>query len=139
MNVTLVPRDRAHEVWSQVRDYLDPAVERSKGRWTMEHLAIAIASGRSQLWVAYNEDGVFGALTTEIAQYPGKKVLAMHFLGGKEFDLWYGELLAQISRFAKDADCDGLEGVARPGFAKYLIKDGFVKDAIFYEKGFNYG
>jgi hypothetical protein len=140
MNIALVPPDRVMSIWNDIRDYLEPAVKRSNGRWTMEHLAAALAVGRSQVWVAFETDGkIIGTMTTEIANYPGKRVLAMHFLGGEDFDLWYGDMLQQISCYAKDADCDGLEGVARFGFWKWLEADGFEKSSAFYEKGMKNG
>ena len=126
-------------IWGEVRDYLEPAVATSRGRWTMEHLCAALAMGRSQLWIAFDEEKIHGVLTTEVMQYPAKKVLAMHFLGGENFDLWYEELLSQISRYAKDMDCDGLEGVARFGFWKWLQRNGFEKSSAVYEKGMNNG
>lgn len=137
MNVSLVPPEYVLSEWHRVRDYLEPAIDICKGRWTMEHLCGACCSGRAQLWIAFDDDKVYGALTTEITNYPAKKVLAMHFLGGEEFDLWYVEMLEVITRFAKDNDCDGLEGVARFGFWKYLKQNGFEKSSAFYEKGFH--
>lgn len=140
MNISLVPPENIMDVWSKVRDYLEEAVATSNGRWTTEYLCFALASGRSQLWIAFDDQQeVIGTLTTEVTNYPAKRVLSMHFLGGKDFDLWYGELLQQISRFAKDADCDGLEGVARFGFWKFLKEDGFEKTSAFYEKGMKNG
>jgi len=137
MDISLVPAEYVLQEWSRVRGYLEPAIARSKGRWTMEHLCGACCSGRAHLWVAFDGDEVYGALTTELTYYPARKVLAMHFIGGKEFDLWYPEMLETISRFAKDNDCDGLEGVARFGFWKYLKHNGFEKNSAFYEKGFH--
>lgn len=137
MNITLVPPEYVLNEWSRVRDHLEPAVDRCKGRWTMEHLCGACCGGRAQLWMAFDQEEVYGALTTEITHYPARKVLSMHFIGGRDFDLWYPEMLEVISRYAKDNDCDGLEGVARFGFWKYLQHNGFEKNSAFYEKGFH--
>ena len=135
MNITLVPPDQVMYVWNDAKVHLAPAVDRCKGRWTTDHLCAALATGRSQLWIAFGEDlKIHGALTTEITQYPGKKMLSMHFLGGKDFDDWYPALLEMITRYARDCGCDALEGVARFGFWKWLKKDGFEKASIFYEK-----
>ena len=45
----------------------------------------------------------------------------------------------QITRYGLDMGCDGIEGVARFGFWKYLQADGFEKSAAFYEKGMKNG
>lgn len=139
MNISLVPSDHVMRIWSEVRDYLEPAVAVSKGRWTMEHLCGALTMGSAQLWIAFDDQKICGALTTEITQYPAKRVLSMHFLGGEDFDSWYEEMLCQITRYAKDMDCDGIEGVARFGFWKWLQRNGFEKSSAFYEKGMNNG
>jgi hypothetical protein len=139
MNISLVPQDHVISIWNEVRDHLEPAVAVSKGRWTMEHLCAALSMGRSQLWIAFDDQKIRGALTTEVTQYPGKKLLSMHFLGGNDFDAWYEDLLSQITRYAKDMDCDGIEGVGRFGFWKWLERNGFEKSSAFYEKGMNNG
>ena len=77
--------------------------------------------GETQLWIAFDEEKIWGCLTTEITQYPAKKVLSMHFSwAASEFDSWYSLLLEQITRYGLDMGCDGIEGVARFGFWKIL-------------------
>ena len=100
----------------------------------MEHLCAAVMMGNTQLWVAFEDEKVWGAVTTEVTRYPAKTMLSMHFLGGERFDDWYVDMLKNLSRYAKDAGCDGLEGVARFGFWKWLKQDDFVKSSVFYEK-----
>lgn len=139
MKITLVPPEHVFQVWPDIRGYLEPAVETSHGRWTLEHLLAVLCNGRSQLWIAFDDEGIWGALTTEITNYPAKRCLSMHFLGGTEFDRWYSDMLKQISNFGKEMDCDGIEGTARFGFWKFLKQDGFEKCAAFYEKGMRNG
>ena len=96
MNISLVPLEHVHTAWNDVRHYLEPAVERCNGRWTMEHLCAAVVMGSTQLWIAFDDDQkIWGCLTTEITQYPAKRVLSMHFLGGEDFDSWYNLLLSK--------------------------------------------
>ena len=73
MNISLVPLEHAHTAWNDVRHYLEPAVERCNGRWTMEHLCAAVVMGSTQLWIAFDDDQkIWGCLTTEITQYPAR-------------------------------------------------------------------
>ena len=134
MNISLVPLEHVSGAWNDVRHYLEPAIDRCNGRWTMEHLCAAVAMGNTQLWIAFDDEKVWGALTTEITCYPAKRILSMHFIGGEDFDSWYGLLLSRITDYAKDMGCDGIEGVARFGFWKFLQADGFKKSSAFYEK-----
>ena len=64
MKITLVPPEHVFQVWPDIRGYLEPAVETSHGRWTLEHLLAVLYSGRSQLWIAFDDEGIWGALTT---------------------------------------------------------------------------
>lgn len=140
MNISMVPVEHIFTVWNQVRPLLAPALDRSNGRWTTDHLCAALCMGRSQLWIAYREHDdtgdaeIVGAMTSEVANYPGRKILAYHFIGGKDFDNWYPQLLRATTAFARDMGCDGVEGVARFGFDKWLKHDGFTKSSAFYEK-----
>jgi hypothetical protein len=134
MKISLVPLEHASTAWNQARHWLEPAIERCNGRWTMEHLCAAVMMGNTQLWVAFDDDKVWGAVTTEVTRYPARTMLSMHFLGGERFDDWYVDMLKNLSRYAKDVGCDGLEGVARFGFWKWLKQDDFVKSSVFYEK-----
>ena len=78
-------------------------------------------------------------LATQVVYYPCKTCLALHFLGGVDFDNWYDDLLKEITIFAKESGCDALEGVARKGFWKWFKNDGFVREATFYEKELDHG
>ena len=74
-----------------------------------------------------------------MVQYPAKLVLAMHFLGGEEFDLWYSDLLRQISRYGKDMGCDGIESVARFGFRSGSSRMALRRHLLFTKKGMKNG
>ena len=63
MNITLVPPEEIMFAWNRARVHLEPAIERCKGRWTMEHLCAALATGRSQLWLAF-DDNSLGRIVT---------------------------------------------------------------------------
>tara|TARA_R100000908_G_C3732748_1_gene131591 strand:- start:410 stop:883 length:474 start_codon:yes stop_codon:yes gene_type:complete len=138
--ISLVPMDHCSTIWNQVRVHFVESIERSNGRWSMEHLLAALVSGQYQLWIAYDEEKTInGVLATQVIQYPCRSNLAMHFCGGVDFDNWYVDLLAEISKFAKESNCSALEGVARKGFWKWFKEDGFSKETPFYEKELNDG
>jgi hypothetical protein len=138
--ISLVPMDHCSKVWNQVRFYFSDAVDRSNGRWSLEHLLASFVSGHYQLWIAYDDEKTInGVLATQVVYYPCKTCLALHFLGGVDFDNWYDDLLKEITIFAKESGCDALEGVARKGFWKWFKNDGFVREATFYEKELDHG
>lgn len=135
--ISLVPPEHCSAVWKDVRKHLARAVDMSGNRWSMEYVLAALVSNEQNLWIAYDQDKtIHGALTTQVVIYPSTRMLALHFLGGDDFDGWYSELLDQVTSFAKKCECEGLETVARKGFWKWFEEDGFEREAAFYDKKF---
>ena len=131
---TLINPARCPDLWGEVYDLLKPAVDRSNGRWTMEHLFAAIYFRQQQLWVGYSkEHAINSVLTTQIVHYPNSKMLALQFLGGTDFNDWSDDRLSVLLRFAKDCGCNGIEAVARFGFWPMLKKHGFERSYVTYE------
>ena len=137
-NIVLIPPEQISFMWKKVREQLRPAVKRSQGRWTLEHLLVSLVTGQQHLWVVWDEAGESkGCVTTQIVNYPNSQMLAFQFLGGEDFDGWYPDMLKILEAFALDGGCDGVEGTARFGFWKWLEKDGFDKSYAVYEKVLN--
>lgn len=131
---TLVPTGHVPYLWATAADLLRPAVERSHGRWTMDNLFSALYAGHQQLWVGYIEkDDIKFAITTEVADYPNARYLAIHFLGGTDFNSWSDDMLAMLERFAKDQSCCGVEAVARFGFWPLFKRRGYQRSYVTYE------
>ena len=79
-NIVLIPPDQISFMWKKVREQLRPAVERSQGRWTLEHLLVSLVSGQQHLWVVWDEVGESkGCVTTQIINYPNSQMLAFQF------------------------------------------------------------
>lgn len=134
MNIVCIPTQEVRNVWGGVKGLLAPAIERSHGRWTSEYVLAALVLGEQTLWVAIDENEVVGACTVQIATYPERKMLAIHFLGGKDFYFWYEDMLEALTKYGRNAGCAAIECNARHGFWKYFKRDGFERASTFYEK-----
>jgi len=134
MNIAVVPKEHFNQYWKHVRDYLEPAVERSDGRWDMEHVAAACAAGHYHVMIASDGRDIKGVLTMSPVDYPGRRMMALHFLGGEDFDAWYPNMLKELTKYALACGCDGLEGAARDGFWKWFKADGWSKESAYYIK-----
>ena len=133
--IALVPVEYLNHTWPDVKDEIERAVARSNGRWSIEFLYAAILNGQQQLWVAFDEDkNIDGVGTTEVAYYPAKMMLAIQFLGGKNFNSWVWDMLEKFKQFGRDNNCHCIEATGRPGFWKWLGQDGFDKSYVVYEK-----
>jgi hypothetical protein len=133
--ITMVPANYLNNLWPDVRTQLAKATKRSNGRWSLEFLYAAILNGSQQLWVAFDsENNIDGVGTTEILQYPEKKMLAVQFLGGDNFNSWVWEMLDRFKDFGRDNSCQGIEATARMGFWKWLEQDEFSRSFVVYER-----
>ena len=133
--IALVPPNYISSLWFDVRDHLAPAIDRSHGRWSLEHLYAAIANGQQHLWLAFDKDNqIDGVGTTEIVRYPCQQMLAVQFLGGSKFNDWVWDMLDRFNGWATDNGCAGIEVTGRHGFWKWLEQDGFNRVYTVYEK-----
>ena len=139
--VTLVPHHYMETIWNDVEKYLQKAVKRSKGRWTIDYLKNSIKQAEQQLWVVFTEEDndIVGAATTEFVYYPNSKKVAVQYLGGEHLPDWAWNYLKTIEAWAKDNKCDGIECTARYGMWKWLGKSNWEKSYTIFEKRFNNG
>lgn len=135
--VTLVPPEHLERVWMLAADRLEAAVERSRGRWSMDALLAALQQEMYHLWVVFDDEGSFdGVAVTQIVSYPNRRMLAIQFLGGDNFADWVWLILDTFDRFALDTGCEGIEATGRAGFWKWLEKDGYERAYTVFEKRF---
>jgi len=136
MQVTWVPTEHIEFVWPNIREYMMGAAEFTFGRFTAEDIKNELLrrQGEQQLWIAFEDkDNYYGAVVTEVYQYPQMRALIMHFTGGKQLPKWKKPMLEILQQFAADNECDVIESYGRPGWAKVFKKDGYEQRFIFYE------
>jgi hypothetical protein len=128
VDVSIVPAEHIDVFWEQVRPLLEPAVEYSMGRYTIEDVYKAVSSGTDILWVAHIDNRIVGAATTRPMGYPQKTMLGIGMWGGEEpLEDWGGELLELIQRYARETGYAGIEGYGRAGWARRLKNHGYKK------------
>jgi hypothetical protein len=133
--VSRVSPDYLYMIWKDVRKLLKPAIKASGGRWRNEYVFAALVTQKQALWVVTVNDSLpIAAFTTEIINYPEKRAVAVHFLGGEWFDEWYPKWLEAVTEYGKQCNCEIIESNARFGFWKWLKQDGFTQKSVFYEK-----
>ncbi len=133
--IALVPSNYLATLWPDVSEQLAKAIARSKGRWSMEMLFASILNGQQHLWVAFDSDkNISGVGTTELVDYPNKRMLAIQFLGGDKFNEWVWDMLDRFHDWARDNNCKGIEATARMGFWQWLKQDDFERSYVVYEK-----
>ncbi len=129
----VLPQDIEY-VWSHIEDYMRGAAKYTHGRFEVEDIKRCLTTDRiQQLWIAYEDEKVYGAVITEIMEYPRMRVLVMHFTGGVELPKWKADMLALLQRFARDNGCKTIESIGRAGWKKVFKNDGFKSNTMFYE------
>jgi hypothetical protein len=133
MKISAILQDDVDQVWSLIYGYMEGAAKYTHGRYTVDDIKSSfIKNHNQQLWIAY-DDKIYGAVITEIIQYPQMKALIMHFTGGIELPKWKDEMLSVLRSFAKDVNCQTIESFGRTGWKKVFSKDGFKSKFMFYE------
>jgi hypothetical protein len=120
------------QVWADIESYIEGAAKYTHGRYTADDIRQTFKEGGQQLWIAY-DDKIYGAVITEIVEYPQMRALVMHFTGGIELPKWKDEMLSVLRSFAKDTNCKTIESFGRTGWKKVFSKDGFKSKFMFYE------
>lgn len=136
MQVSLIPLEYTEWVWPKIEEYMKGAADYTYGRFEVGDIkdGVIAGAGKQQLWAAFeSEDDVYGAVVTEVWQYPRMRTLIMHFTGGRELPKWKDQMLELLQKFAADQGCDAIESFGRGGWAKVFQKDGYKKRFIFYE------
>ena len=130
----IVPTEQVLSAWHVARELLVKGIGRSSGRWNLEYVLAELVLGRQSLWLVREKDGdIVGAATLGICQYPNRRMLSMHFLGGKELDKWYSEVAETIFQYGRDSGCTAIETIGREGLWKYYQTSGFKKNGVCYE------
>ena len=135
MKISLVPTEAIWQVWNEVEEFIGRAARFSHGRWSAEAVFEALCAGNLNLWIAF-EDGlpVTGVCVTRVAQYPGRRMLAVDFCGGNALKTWRDDMLQVLEKFALNQFCDGLELTGRRGWEKELATQGWHTSMVVVEK-----
>lgn len=109
-------------------ELLRGAVKRSNGRQTLETITTEIAQQRAALWFRKNS-----IIVTETLRYPtGAKWLSVRTGVGHMSTL--KSMMGEIEQYAEENEFDGLESVARIGWARVGKKMGYQETHRFIEK-----
>ena len=137
--ITLIDPANLPDIWSKIEGYLQMIAARSRGRWTVENIAVYIINRSWELWVVFEEDdeapsdapNVLAVATSEIVEYPQYRALVGTGLAGREMKKWV-HLLSVVEDWARARGCKAIQLSTRPGLAKQL--SGYKATHVMYEK-----
>ena len=99
-----------------------------------------ILNKETNLWIIFDTGNlaITGAQVTFFNIYPtGKKMLSLDHTGGKNMQDWVERGIEVMTKFAKENECEGIEGVGRHGQWHWVKnKKGWKRPASMYEYNF---
>jgi len=133
IQIAKIEQNQVDSVWAKIEKYLMGAADYTYGRFTVVDIYKSIVVSGNDLWIAYDEEKVLGAVVTNYITYPQKRMLCMQFCGGEDFHLWKNEIISTLKEAAMQNGCHGLESSARPGWARIFKDDGYSQCWVTFE------
>ena len=134
MIISSVPKEVVDFVWQDVCKVLHKSVETSGGKFTMDDIYDGVVNDMYGLWIVMENKKVIAAITTRIIEYPGKRGMAMDWIGGTRMLEWLPMAQRTLQKFAKENNCKRIAVHARPGWQPFLKTKGWDVKRYLYTK-----
>jgi len=123
--ITGIPSSQIPKVWDDCVDFIELGNSKSQDEMTIQDIYELLCNAEMQLWVIINDDEkILGAGTTQILDYPNKKICRIVTLGGRNFENWI-ESINIIEEWSKTMNCESVEFFCRKGFQRKLENYGY--------------
>ncbi len=121
-NLFLVKPEDLPYVWDEVKPLIDKALSHANGEMNSSDVLNFLFDEVQLLWVGIKNDNIFCAGTTEVVNYPQKKILRIITFASKTghyYELWK-DFADTLEDFGTKIGCNALEAWTRKGLAKKL-------------------
>lgn len=126
MNVQHVPVDFTNQVWPQVAEYIESAINQQEGEqdYTLDQVRTLVVTGQWLLVVASNEDNeIKGAATISFSNRPNHRVAFITYIGGRM--ITNPGTFQQLCAIAKRYGATCIEGAVNEAVARLWRRYGF--------------
>lgn len=111
---------------------LEPAVETSKGKFSIDDIRDEIERGDLVLWVVLSDKTPVAFYTTRLIEYPNRRAMAVDWLGGSKILSWRDAALDEMEKHARANNCQHLEGYGRLAWGRMLKRRGWEPEYVAY-------
>ena len=139
MMITAVPIEGVDIVWEDAKRVLHKSVNTSAGKFEVEDLKQELKQGQLVLWLVMDGSEVLAALTSRVIEYPGRRAMALDWVGGKHMRKWLPLVLNTLQKYATDCECKHIEGYGRKAWGRILQRYGWQPEYIAYRMELNNG
>jgi hypothetical protein len=133
LSFSAVPYEVVDLVWPDVAPMLERAVETASGAYDLRYVKDEIDARRLGLWVALEGTTPVAAITTRIAELPGKRIIAMDWIAGSRMSEWLPTAQKVLQDYAAAHGCSEMHGAGRKGWEKPLGKLGWTAERVMYK------
>jgi len=133
MQASMVPNERARELWPDIEEYIEKGAAYSGGRYESEDILALVETLGYKLWIAFDGTGIKGAVVTGFVQYPRLKALDMMFIGGEDGPEWKIPMLDLLKKWGADNGCVKLEAMGREGWERMFKNEGAKRRWLAFE------
>ena len=125
--ILYTPKEMVEEIWPKVQSYIDSALEYSIGEYLSTDILELIMNDQMQLWCVGDGNEIIAAYTTQFRNYPQRKILLVHSLGGSKLREWGRLMEKSLYQLAKLQNCSHLEVYGRKGWGRLLGREANFK------------
>ena len=123
--LTGIPSQEIDEIWEACEPYIELGAKKGQSEMTSKDIYNFCKEAKMQLWIVFDsKSNIKAVVTTEIINYPKKKVCRVITLGGQEIDNWLHSI-SVIEAWAEENGCHAMETFCRKGFIKKLEHYGY--------------
>jgi len=124
MRIIALKPEQMRGMWPHIEGYFQSFQDRSRGAILAYDLLAQCMSGDRQCWIATDGHKVSACALTEVQSGP-KKVVILSFCAGENMGEWWQDMVRTIRKWAKSIGSKRLTAIHRPGWKKFLEKEGF--------------
>lgn len=125
--ILYTPIEVVENIWPSVEGYIESALKHSIGEYITTDILDQLLKGQMQLWCVGNGTSIIAAYTTQLKNYPQRKVLLVHTVGGSRFLEWGRLMEESLYQLAKLQNCSHLEVYGRKGWSRLLERQANFK------------
>lgn len=120
-----IPPIALERFWPFAVPYIKRALDFTSGEVSLEDMHEMCKNRDIQLWLISKDTSIYGAITTEIVNYPRRKHCRVITLAGNEFAEWVGLADETLIVWAKAQGCNALESFVRKGLVQKMSAHGY--------------
>ena len=133
MKVSAVAKEDAPSILAYFGRQIKKALRSGQGdAVTPQELLESVTEGRSQAWVAHDDEPRAVAVVA-IRQFQAGRKVFVEFLAGEGMDGWVSDMESALIECRRKSESMCVEASCRPGLAKYLKRRGWRTKAVIME------